>query len=536
MTTYYISPSGSDSNNGLGPDASHASNKPWLTLGKAVGVAGMASGDTVYLAPGVYREAVTVNMTSAVAETSVIGDPANAQGFKDGSGVLLSSGQVQCTAYTTNDTTSPGGSSISLNGRDFLTFRNILFVGGSSGTASCIFGGTSHSTNITFRDCAFVNARFSGAFISYAGLANTAANWLIDRCHFFGGLSGAAITIVPPTSGSADYDMNFVIQNCVAMLQAIFVSVEPSGAGAFKGGGVDVYNCTANCDGFMRTTGANVSTSIPCTVYNNLAICGAGTSLNANTLGQIVEDYNRLASLTPRTNVSIGANSVSDFSHALLVSFGQEYIFGMKPAPYISPWISSPLLGRGNQSVGISVDNLNRPRPAGGASTLYAWGAYERHDVAVKETSIVDAGSNAAKVNSGGPGDHDIHIPVDATLTTITVRMRYDSNHGTGSKPQATILNGEEIGVSTQTVTMTAGVDTWETLTFSNFTPTAKGVITLRLISRSAAGNGIAYFDTITGGAQGTQGMDYYRRGELIQAAVASISGGNPIFGGMVVR
>jgi hypothetical protein len=56
------------------------------------------------------------------------------------------------------------------------------------------------------------------------------------------------------------------------------------------------------------------------------------------------------------------------------------------------------------------------------------------------------------------------------------------------------VLNGEEIGVSEATATMTAAVDTWEQLSL-NFTPTAKGVVTVRFISRSAAGNGKAFFD-----------------------------------------
>ena len=89
MTTYYVDyTNGSDSNNGLGPDASHASNKPWKTIAKLLGASGMASGDTAYLAPGVYRERVTVAMTSATGETFVIGDPLNTQGFKTSGGVL----------------------------------------------------------------------------------------------------------------------------------------------------------------------------------------------------------------------------------------------------------------------------------------------------------------------------------------------------------------------------------------------------------------------------------------------------------------
>ena len=35
MTTYYADfVNGNDANNGLGPDASHANNKPWKTIGK----------------------------------------------------------------------------------------------------------------------------------------------------------------------------------------------------------------------------------------------------------------------------------------------------------------------------------------------------------------------------------------------------------------------------------------------------------------------------------------------------------------------
>ena len=47
MTTYYVDfVNGLDANNGLGPDASDGTNKPWKTITKLLGAAGMASGDT----------------------------------------------------------------------------------------------------------------------------------------------------------------------------------------------------------------------------------------------------------------------------------------------------------------------------------------------------------------------------------------------------------------------------------------------------------------------------------------------------------
>jgi hypothetical protein len=75
MATYYVRPDGNNANAGTGP----ATNQAWQTLTKALGATGIASGDTVYIAPGSYNESVTIGMTSATATTSVIGDPTASQ-------------------------------------------------------------------------------------------------------------------------------------------------------------------------------------------------------------------------------------------------------------------------------------------------------------------------------------------------------------------------------------------------------------------------------------------------------------------------
>ena len=86
MATYYVRKTGSDSNAGTSAGAA------WLTIGKALGASGIASGDTVYIGAGVYREAVTVNMTSATAETKVIGDVAQIDSSAKKPRVQLASG------------------------------------------------------------------------------------------------------------------------------------------------------------------------------------------------------------------------------------------------------------------------------------------------------------------------------------------------------------------------------------------------------------------------------------------------------------
>ena len=48
------------------------------------------------------------------------------------------------------------------------------------------------------------------------------------------------------------------------------------------------------------------------TTINNCILLSCGTALQANTLGEITEDYNTLwGNLTARTNVSSGANSIT---------------------------------------------------------------------------------------------------------------------------------------------------------------------------------------------------------------------------------
>ena len=69
MATYYVSTTGSNSNNGLSQSA------PWLTVAYALGAtSGFASGDTLWIKPGVYRETVTVGITNPTAATYIKGD------------------------------------------------------------------------------------------------------------------------------------------------------------------------------------------------------------------------------------------------------------------------------------------------------------------------------------------------------------------------------------------------------------------------------------------------------------------------------
>lgn len=501
MTTYFCDfVNGADANNGLGPDASHASNKPWKTLTKALGAAGISSGDTVYLAPGTFREVVTVAMTSAAAETFVLGDPANAQGFKTSGGVRVTAGDVILSAYTTNDTTAPSASVLlNIAGRDYLTFQDLTFVGGSN-TYVVDAITTTTSDHLTFRRCVWLPAgAINVRAVGYAGQVDTNAAVLFDSCIFAINSSDTITRFALPTSTVADYDAGITFQNClwIGGTNASYgIYVAATGVNSSKPGGMIVKNCTffGGMGRCLHVADANQSTTIPIQVRScYLNHSGSSAALSATSSGQIVEDYNLILSGTPRTNVAIGTNSISNGSRANMIHVGQNLFTGAAPRAFFSPMAGSPLLGFGTDGTySTATDAWGRARPAGGNATTNAVGYLERHDTGAQETTTIRTGSNALVIL--GPGDHDFQLPVDAVSTTVSVYARYDATHAATNKPQMQVTNGDECGVATATATMTAAADNWEQLSLT-FTPARAGIVTIRLISRSAAANGHAFFD-----------------------------------------
>lgn len=497
MATYYIRKTGNNSSAGT------SAGTAWLTLGKALST--VASGDTVYVGAGVYREVVTVSITSPTAETKFVAD---VEGDRTGD-----PGEVRWTARTTNDKTAPAASYLcDLAGRDYFTFQRFVFEGGTAGGFDA--GTTATSTNVTFSDCTFITGAGGGGddnLIRWTNASGAAANWVVERCVFLGAKT-RFIFLDGVTTGGSDYDVGFVVRNCLflggpsaaTLLTTAVIDGSSSGGmyssgGGGAPGGLVVMNCTCLVGGvdFVRLD-SSYSTSVPALVKNNFVV---GGGLYAASSGQITEDYNCIVSGTPRTNVSSGTNSKTGTSYAPLVHVGQEYQQLRLPRPFGTPTVDSPLLAFGNAASSpspLSADFLARPRPSGGgptwASASLAAGYLEHHDFGVKETTTVDAGSS---VKVAGPGDLEVLVPVDAASTTITVKVRRDGSYGGGTLPQIVLLANNELGVATQTVTDVGSSGAFNTLSLSAFTPSAKGWVTLRLVS-SSAGSGSVYWDTVS--------------------------------------
>jgi hypothetical protein len=212
----------------------------------------------------------------------------------------------------------------------------------------------------------------------------------------------------------------------------------------------------------------------------------------------IVEDYNAIYSPTTNTNVTGGSNSKSN-GYAPLLHIGQELQQGKILRPMFAPSADSPLLDiNNNGTYTSSVDITNRIRPSGAGPTWTsankAAGCYERHDFAIKESTTVDVGT-AIKVL--GPGDQRLVVPVNAVSTTISIKVRRDTNYGGGTKPTIRLEANGEIGVTTQSTADAGSASVYNTISLSPFTPSAKGWVTITLESYSA-GNGIVYWDTLS--------------------------------------
>jgi hypothetical protein len=491
VTTYYADyVNGNDANNGLGPDASAVTNKPFKTITKLLGASGvMVSGDTAYLAPGSFRELVTAGITSPVAETKIIGDPQNLRGFKTAGGTLVAPNPVIWTCYLTNDSTAPNtGNLLDLSGRDFLTFRNIQFV--AIGTA--IQFSFTVPTNITFTDCAFigVGTGANNALINLQINSAVAWHWLFERCSFSGFNNGANrnIAIQATKHASADYDIDVVFKNCLLWC-GIYVTT--NGGSTFKPGGILLYNCTC-----IQVGGANIfyvdttdfSTTIPCKVENCIMVT-QGNALQAQTTGEIVEDYNLIYAGTARVNVATGTHSSSDRAIAPLLNLGQDHIWDKR----LRPWGSiqqqaTALLAFGASANVQATDKDANPRPSGGLSQP---GAYVSGNTWTAQTATVRSGSFALACT--GPGYQDFDLAVDAASTTVSVYLRYDSTYA-GTKPLMQVLNGAECGVADASTSAVTTVNTWEQKTLT-FTPSQKGIVTIRLWSQDTNGGGKAFAD-----------------------------------------
>jgi hypothetical protein len=507
MTSYYVRKTGNNSNNGTSPATA------WLTIGKALASGSpVTAGDTVYVGAGIYYEVITVAVSGASGNPITV--TADVDGAQTGdSGPVIWSNWIGASGFSGAPSAS-AGTCLSTNAQDDLTFNGFTFIGGGSSTnLGDIVAGSFSALRWIFNDCAFYGGKTTtsnGQIIrlTYDSQTNGgSAGWRWNRC-IFANASNNGITLINQThatgNGNADWDVDVEFRDCLFMLCNI--NIETLSGLAFKGGGVRVIGCSGAHATLLKTTGATGhSTTIPNVVKNCYAFSTSGGALiQGGATGQIIEDWNLLYSSSPRVNTASGTNSVTTATGLHITSFGTrlsplipESLLELGvPLYWGGTQITTDLWRKGHEGATAStVDNFNISRPSGGRSLNNASGAFEAHDVATTATDQFDVAPSLVLV---GPSDHTLSLVLPMGTNTISIKVRYDTVHTSATPPQVRILANGELGIADQTLTMTAAADTWETLTFSPITLPINGVIKLRLVNRSSATNGQAWFDTLS--------------------------------------
>ena len=264
MATYYVRVDGNDSNTGTGSGSGQA----WQTISKALGATGIGSGDTLYIAPGSYRQAslVTIGGTYSVP-TYIYGNP-TASEF---SGVTP--GRVLITTRQVSDTgAAAGGNQIlfSMTSKNYLNFENIVFELANSGQAFSM----TNCIEIKWRKCLFMN---NGVNFSVTSADNTTngltKNYLFQQCHFASMASGGIFfdSSLGKPSATQNFVYGFTVDRCVCT---------GNGSFNFSAGGATFGGTTFD---FWNNTGVNI-------VFN----AGAGRSLinvrnNISSPGGVIE-------------------------------------------------------------------------------------------------------------------------------------------------------------------------------------------------------------------------------------------------------
>jgi hypothetical protein len=497
VATYYISPDGSNSDNGLGPDASHGTNRPWLTLGKALNTgSAVVPGDTVYVGPGVYYQAGTstpiAGISSSASPTSIVGDPTNARGFKNGSGVRLAPNLVVWTTRSSGDAEDGNA----------YTSGAPLVTGNTNGT---------DGLRISY---IVLEARPDVAIIQLSPAANV--DWILENCLLLGGqvlawinaaptagrntiirgcdcMTGAVLTsAINTAAATADADLNILVESNRIIGRATVNAMSLAASGGNLAGGVRFKGNTFALitQTAISTTAARVSTVTPIYIEGNLFL--GGLAVSAGTSGHVVSaGYNRFYRTSASVNFTAdGTDKDWPFPRVyfpILTKWGLQL-----PRTDVLGWLADAASTvRATAWTNTNSDWWGRTaRPwAGGASV----GCLEAGDLSQDTGSqITGGGANSLKIT--GAGEVSLYIPVNAAATVVTVTTE-SSSYGGSNYPQMILQANPSIGVTSETVLASSASE--QTLATASFTPTAAGVVELRLVSRSSSTTSSTYFDLL---------------------------------------
>jgi hypothetical protein len=370
MATYYVATYGSNSNNGT------SAATPWLSISFAIGAAsgtnpGLAAGDTVWVAPGTYRETLAAALQylggngTAGSPITIKGDPLATQAW-----TATSAGVIRWTVFPT-DITNPSGAAYAqliATSKNYINWESLYFDTWVSGYAINL----TTCQGWTFTKCVFSAVQLNCQIFSMTNTAGTPFDFTLDRCVLLG---GQCLT-VSCARHSSTYDVNINIKDCIFVgcpttAQALVFTQSGSGS---DGNGVKIYN--SHFQGFDSQTiyVSSTNTTHNSIVKNCVLIRG---NIFGGTTGAVVQTYNRLINVSLQ-NTATSVTTVTTGSAGL--SLGYERINGLTGNDLFAPYPNSPNIAFGNSTGAPTVDLYSATwagnPDAGAVQKLAATGSY----------------------------------------------------------------------------------------------------------------------------------------------------------------
>ena len=468
MATYYVRKSGLDSNAGTSAGAA------WATIGKALGAAGMASGDTVYLGAGIYNESITPALANPSARTSVIGD---VHGTNTGD-----SGEIIWTPNTLGWFSAVPSSAPLILNKDYMTFQNITFTNGNVNNGCCIDATTTLTSFLKLLDCAFIEwgGPSGNPLVSISSAFGVSTQTEINRCFFWNPANSTDAAVSYGFTRSAagvDYDTQQTISNCIIVAGTSGLDFGALGAGTIFGGGVTIDNCTIIASTPISLGNTNTSGTYPIK-FKNCTLIGSSTVVNGAGSGKYSDEGGNVGSGAVSSVTT--AVATSRYSTAgLLLSPGHEWIHGLPVKRFGTP-MTANVTNLNHSDTTDTTDLTGRARPAGvgkryvsstatagAGSTLTdsgaAWGTNQHQFRTVRLT--------------GGTGSGQSKVIESNTATVLTMQSSWTTNPDNTST--YVIFDGVRLEATTASAgsatTITRGSASWATNQWQGYTVETTG-------------------------------------------------------------
>lgn len=342
MATYYVRTDGNDSNTGTGP----ATNQAWQTITKAIGATGISPGDTLYIAPGVYRGTFTAgftNPTNSSQRVTISGDPTSSQ-FND-----VTAGDVTITNYLF-DTTTPASATTLTISKDYITLTKLRFQGfnaNNNGVDFVFTGGQFIITNCVFESL-------------YQSVSNTqpalsvSIPQSIPGCTISNNFIRGNIAIQGNGSYSTHTDMNArIFSNTILNTKGgQGYGISSYQTDGFQGG-IRIYNNVIIAAYCWFNNFGSMSSTYKCQIYNNF-LSAYQTAISNHSNTTIEENYNYIVATTARNNCNSGLNTV--VNGRAVLDYDYSRLTGLRLLETFSPSINSSLRNAGTNTLASVAD------------------------------------------------------------------------------------------------------------------------------------------------------------------------------------